>query len=265
MISSPGERLAELSRIRRHGVDLDLAIRCVELSRLAYADASEGRQRALQYGYSNYRALARRQGRDHAIVVGDSHHRYVSFRGSDDYRDWFTNLRLWSVPTELGRIHQGYLAVALDFLPELVETLAELPDQPVILTGHSMGGALALLSAVYLAREGFTVGGLYTFGQPRTGNHGFSDYVAQTATHPYVRFVHGADAFATWGYGHSAFLGTPCYFDIRGRLGFGRQIRQLPRMGIQFHRLEHYRYFLRLNQLQLQAISENDDVTQLQD
>ena len=43
------------------------------------------------------------------------------------------------------------------------------------ITGHSLGGALAVLLAATLGETGRSVAGLYTFGAPRVGNGAFAD------------------------------------------------------------------------------------------
>ena len=45
--------------------------------------------------------------------------------------------------------------------------------KPIFVTGHSLGGALAILAALSLDRNGFQVAQVYTFGQPRVGNGDF--------------------------------------------------------------------------------------------
>ena len=48
----------------------------------------------------------------------------------------------------------------------------------VVITGHSLGGAMAALAAVgFVSYENIPVSRVYTFGQPRTGNQAFSDFV----------------------------------------------------------------------------------------
>ena len=261
---SEAQRQRELERLSEQGVDLDLAIRCAEVARLAYAAPEDGRQRARQYGYNAYHAMQRRHGRDHLIVVSQPHRHLVAIRGTDHVSDWLTNLRLWGRWTPMGLVHAGYFGVLESFYEELTAYLESVPPLPLILAGHSMGGAIALLAALKLQNDGFPVQGLYTFGQPKTGTLGFSNYVRTHYQQPYLRFVHGADALATWGFGRSL-LGKPVYFDIRGRMGFGRQWRQLPYLGVRFHRLEHYRYFLRLTKLRLQPVDADADITQIQD
>jgi hypothetical protein len=43
-----------------------------------------------------------------------------------------------------------------------------------MITGHSLGGALAVLCAHILQAEGWTVHSVYTFGQPRVGDRAFA-------------------------------------------------------------------------------------------
>ncbi|KAL6762402.1 Alpha/Beta hydrolase protein [Haematococcus lacustris] len=75
-------------------------------------------------------------------------------------------------------------------------------------TGHSLGGAMATLTALGLKRQGYNVAGLYTFGSPRVGNAGFSRLFRDAGlwTRSY-RFVNEDDAvpqvpLTVMGYAH---------------------------------------------------------------
>jgi hypothetical protein len=46
-----------------------------------------------------------------------------------------------------------------------------------VVTGHSLGGAVATLAAAYLRASGTAVS-LYTYGSPRVGNAAFADFVS---------------------------------------------------------------------------------------
>lgn len=54
------------------------------------------------------------------------------------------------------------------------------PDIRVTVTGHSLGASLASLAAMSLIGSGINVT-TYTFGQPRTGNRAFAEYVDKQA------------------------------------------------------------------------------------
>jgi hypothetical protein len=69
---------------------------------------------------------------------------------------------------------------------------------PVFITGHSLGGALAVLATRYVANG--SRGACYTFGQPRVANQVFN---AQIFT-PVYRVVNAADAVPAVPFKHTA-------------------------------------------------------------
>lgn len=247
------------------GVDLDLAIQCAELAKLSYASPADARALALgRYGYESFDDLSQRNERDHLIVVSAGSRVFVAVRGTDERKDWLTNLQFWYRDSAVGRVHKGYHEVCQGFLPGLSRLIDRHADRPIVFTGHSMGGAVAVLLAAFLVERHASVDGLYTFGQPKIGGADFSAYCEANVQAPYFRFVHGSDAFATWTLGKHGLLGTPCYFDLRGRLSFGHHLAQIPRPSLRVHRLDHYRHFLKLNRLRLRAMADTDEVTIIQ-
>ena len=143
------------------GVDLERAIQCVELAQLSYRSPDEASNLALgRFGYRSFECLSRREGRDYLMVVEDEVRLVVAVRGTDDYRDWLTNIKLWYRDSPFGRVHQGYYQVAREFLPELSGLLERLGPKPIVLTGHSMGGAVATLLATALAQQDGCIQGM---------------------------------------------------------------------------------------------------------
>jgi predicted lipase len=98
------------------------------------------------------------------------------------------------------------------------------PDYDIILTGHSLGAAVATLSAVDLIKNGTSVS-LYTFGSPRVGNKEFADYVRSLYSKlpdkfNSYRFTHYRDVivhvpYASMGYEH---VDTEVYEDAAHHL-----------------------------------------------
>jgi hypothetical protein len=115
----------------------------------------------------------------------------VAFRGSSSLRDWITNAQFMTTillsTTRHGgisvhRVHTGFLAafesVAVDLTHAVGEALREArrnyPDARLHVTGHSLGGALALLGGMEFARQKLPLALVVTFGAPRVGNKAFA-------------------------------------------------------------------------------------------
>ena len=65
----------------------------------------------------------------------------------------------------------------------------------VIMTGHSLGAAAAVLAALDYQFQSSSKATVYTFGQPRVGDHSFSQQV-QKKTEEMYRVVHASDIIA---------------------------------------------------------------------
>lgn len=116
----------------------------------------------------------------------------LTWRGSAGAMDWLRDGR--AVPWWAGElrcwVHRGFLSCLREMWPLVIAALAERGRPPVVLAGHSKGGAEATLAAAALLRIGYPVRGLVTFGAPRTG---FGGLAAALAELPISRYVHGTD------------------------------------------------------------------------
>jgi Lipase (class 3) len=76
--------------------------------------------------------------------------------------------------------------------------LSKYPGKSIFITGHSLGGALAVFAAVDIKANVIPSGKvtLYTYGQPRVGNPAFSDYIFTKLDGSYVRVTHYDDTVA---------------------------------------------------------------------
>src|SRR5262249_20261900 len=71
------------------------------------------------------------------------------------------------------RFHQGFVNALADIWEPVfaaVDAERKKSDRPLWITGHSLGGALALLSAWMFRRKFIPVHQVYTFGAPMIGN-----------------------------------------------------------------------------------------------
>jgi hypothetical protein len=131
-------------------------------------------------------------GNTQVYVASNDEHIVAAFRGTespttiDGLKDWLLTDagNLLIVPegrlgTELAaagvsaRFHQGFVIAIGDIwepFRRAIEAERKKSDRPIWLTGHGLGGALALLAAWLLRRKFIVVHQVYTFGRPTIGN-----------------------------------------------------------------------------------------------
>ncbi|KPA78984.1 lipase precursor-like protein [Leptomonas pyrrhocoris] len=150
----------------------------------------------------------------------------VAFRGSSDLANWLMDLLAKSIaykPTSCGsacEVHTGFMLSYLSVCSEMhhaVQTLlGTYPNYGIVVTGHSLGGAMATLAAAGLQEvlnEGnFTPAPqpvtLYTYGSPRVGNAAFVQWVTDLLSNgASYRVTHERDPVVrlppiSWGYAH---------------------------------------------------------------
>jgi pimeloyl-ACP methyl ester carboxylesterase len=104
-------------------------------------------------------------------------HAVLAFRGTDPVTlpNWLTDfvVKLVSHGEYGGRVHQGFSSALRRSWSQIEAILEAVEDKPLFLTGHSMGGALAVLTACRLAKAGRSPTAIYTYGAPRVGDRAF--------------------------------------------------------------------------------------------
>jgi len=176
--------------------------------------------------------IARHQG-----LPPDGPFAILVFRGTEnDYTNILTDVEIIKrpVPDQNLRVHGGFLTAlqevwgtssvlqqtgrirAHSIGPEGVSNaLEKLPHGlPLFFGGHSLGGALATLAALYHPPRA-----LYTFGSPRVGGKDFCDKI-QKSQIPTYRVVNSTDIIprlpsALFGFRH---VGTLVYFTRSGHM-----------------------------------------------
>lgn len=94
------------------------------------------------------------------------------------------------------RFHKGFttaLADIWDPVRTTVEAALEERDRPLWITGHSLGGALALLSAWLFRRRMVAVHQVHTFGAPMIGNRAACSAFDRELPGRIQRYVNGRD------------------------------------------------------------------------
>lgn len=118
----------------------------------------------------------------------------LAFAGTDPLvvTDWVSDFNI----SPQGETTDGFAQAVATAMPIIRRLLAGI-TVPLVVTGHSLGGALATLAALDLAKEGLPVAAVYTFGTPRPGGSAFrDDYDALLGAVTY-RLVLGDDIVPT--------------------------------------------------------------------
>lgn len=157
----------------------------------------------------------------------------VIFRGSsprsahvDGGSDLLTNINVLrspltcSTPAVTAFAHAGFLRYADSLLQPHIDGKEGLGDaltrlhafapRPVLIAGHSLGGAAAVIGAVRimgLFSSASVVSALVTFGQPRVVDYEGADSLTRLLGRRYVRVVRGADPVpllpTSWRFKHA--------------------------------------------------------------
>jgi triacylglycerol lipase len=96
-------------------------------------------------------------------------------------------------------VHTGFRKAAAGVAAEIDRAIRLSRDtkRPLFVTGHSLGGAIAVLAAQRAAEAGTTPKAVYTFGLPRVGREAFRTAYNDKLGPITYRLVHGQDIVAS--------------------------------------------------------------------
>jgi hypothetical protein len=132
----------------------------------------------------------------------------LSFRGTEPANviNWLTDTDVVEKPLGKGLVHQGFFANLEAIWEEICLELEEAgrpagrraPLERLYITGHSLGGGMAVLAAARLMLDeesafGRLLHGVYTFGQPAVGNVDFANEWAPRFGHRLHRHIFAED------------------------------------------------------------------------
>ena len=147
--------------------------------------------------------LEKKYGKD-AVIVRDLPHtngraciflnhkkkfQTIAMRGTSNETNVLSDLDSVKVRDEaLGIfLHRGFKRAADDVYADLKPMIQR--DYPIRITGHSLGGAIAVILAMHLEKDGYNVEEVLTFGQPKVTN----DKGGLVLRSPYFRVINDQD------------------------------------------------------------------------
>ena len=103
---------------------------------------------------------------------------YIAFKGTSSLKNIYANvnIRMKNVSNNV-YIHSGFLDYYKQAEKQVEEYLNETKPKRIVLSGHSMGGAVATIAAYMLYKSYGPIIELFTFGSPQVGNMSFKKYM----------------------------------------------------------------------------------------
>jgi pimeloyl-ACP methyl ester carboxylesterase len=169
-----------------------------EAARLAYEPPDKGlpgfRHLGLEPEYIDRRSMQ-------AYSANAGSDAIIAFRGTErSLGDVLTDLRIIRKHTSDGALHSGFWQGYDRIHTAAADVAAKAARRGgrVWLTGHSLGGALAVVAAYRLDDEkNLPIGGVVTFGQPMVVMPNLAQSLYPRIHDRYLRFVNGDDPIAT--------------------------------------------------------------------
>ena len=186
-----------------------------ELSAAAYLPPEEvqriASERDLAFKFFSF-------GSSQAYLFFDEDRVICAFRGTEptEILDVLADLRAWKTDGPFGRVHAGFQAALLRIWPAVSQEIRDNhANKTINLTGHSLGGALAVLAAAHSISNMIHLDQVITFGCPRVGDYEFTRTFEERFSR-HLRFVNSCDIVARvprWRYSTPGWLR---FFDADG-------------------------------------------------
>lgn len=142
-----------------------------QLSAISYAEPELVKERLSRMKYSLvHQAELPGSAVSYYLARADNGKQRIAFRGTANLENVLVDLDVQlRLDETLGiQLHQGFSSAALAVYENLLPYLDK--SKSVYVTGHSLGGAIAVVVGMYLQRDGYQLENVITFGQPKVTN-----------------------------------------------------------------------------------------------
>ncbi|MCD7032603.1 lipase family protein [Metabacillus sp. GX 13764] len=181
-------------------VNKDAAVLLADCSLLTYEQFSQNGQFTVPAGYRHllsFKARSIYEEEWFGFLIESEETVILAFRGTQSDPDWIADANIGQTPypyADAGMVHKGFLSIYNTCREEILTFLHSLsPKKKLLITGHSLGAALAALSALDIEENSaFKSPLMYTYGGPRIGCQKFVSAFQQTPIQ-YLRFANLSD------------------------------------------------------------------------
>lgn len=143
-----------------------------KLAAIAYADADTIKKQlaAQQYTLQKQIHIPGYAVAGFVAVNNTSKTQIILMRGTSNLENAFVDIALQLMPDEKSgvKLHQGFAQSASNVYQQVLPLLKK--DYKIITSGHSLGGAIANIIAMYLYVDKFNIEKTITYGQPKVTN-----------------------------------------------------------------------------------------------
>ncbi|MDB9321169.1 MULTISPECIES: lipase family protein [Cyanophyceae] len=167
-----------------------------------------------------------------AALIEHKDYLCFTFRGTNELVDWLDNLNTFSTKQLFGVFHKGFwdsVDDVWDTLWAAYEERQRVQERPILITGHSLGGAMATVAAARLAHMKIPFTSVYTFGQPRSMIRSTAKQLDSMCKGQFFRFENNNDIVTKIpsrlaGYSH---VGTHLYISEEKKISLKPGLRYI--------------------------------------
>ena len=170
---------AHVSELRQSVFTPEAALTAAAASALVYSDDASHIETICkaEFGFDTCKFF--KQDNSECFVATSADTALVCFRGTQGIRDWIANMNIAEQGTQFGMVHGGFLQGFTDINDDIEGELDKLiTGKQLVLTGHSLGGALSTIAASEW-RNRYDLRSVWTFGQPAVGDREFRTSMKQ--------------------------------------------------------------------------------------
>ena len=177
----------------------------------------------------------------------------IAFKGTDNATDLIADLGIMDkirgggsdFEEGNGKVHSGFYKTMKGMKSELDDIILKFPDAEIIVTGHSLGGAVAELYGQTLDTDNVEI---ISIGAPQVGDQEFKKNYSKSLS----RIIHHADIITTGNFGYVHPSNKVYEVGLSSDSSFS---------SLKFHGLEEYEKMIhRFDDLDNQVIYDNDSI-----